>query len=67
MKWVKKFQEDCTNVHDESHSGHPSAITQEIVDAVWNKILKDCRVKISKLSESWNTNCVPGGCQKSYL
>ncbi len=50
-KWVKKYQEFCTDLHDESHSGCPSVIMEEIINAKQDKIWKDHRVKMSKLCE----------------
>ncbi len=53
-KWVTNFQEGDTNVHDESCTGFPSTVIEEIVDTVQEKILKDCWdywVKIFELCE----------------
>ncbi len=37
-KWIKKFQEGHTNVHDESRKGDPSIIVEEIVDTMQEKM-----------------------------
>ncbi len=47
----KSSKKGCTDVHDESHSGHPSVITEEIVTTVQDKIWKDHSIKISELHE----------------
>ncbi|GFW87640.1 histone-lysine N-methyltransferase SETMAR [Trichonephila clavipes] len=49
-KWVRAFKDGRENVHDEPRSGRPSAITDDLVKAVDEKIREDRRFTISTLA-----------------
>ncbi|GBN64154.1 hypothetical protein AVEN_175036-1 [Araneus ventricosus] len=46
-KWVRDFKAGSDNVHDESRSGRPSVITDDMVASVEAKILENRRFTIS--------------------
>ena len=48
-KWVGVFKDGRKNVHDEPSSGRPSVITDDLVNAVDEKIREDRRFTISSL------------------
>lgn len=37
-RWVRQFNEELNQVHDENRSGHPSVVSDELVRAVKEKI-----------------------------
>ena len=49
-KWVRVFKDGRENVHDESRSGRPSVITDDLVNAVDEKGREDRRFTISTLT-----------------
>ncbi|GFY32889.1 uncharacterized protein TNCV_4025131 [Trichonephila clavipes] len=49
-KWVRAFKDERENVHDEPLSGGPSVITDDLVNAVDEKIREDRRFTISTLA-----------------
>ncbi|GFX12532.1 uncharacterized protein TNCV_3156531 [Trichonephila clavipes] len=49
-KWVRAFMDGRENVHDEPRSGRPSVITDDLVNAVDEKIREDRRLTISTLA-----------------
>ncbi|GFV18768.1 histone-lysine N-methyltransferase SETMAR [Trichonephila clavipes] len=49
-KWVRAFKDGRENVHDEPLSGGPSVITDDLVNAVDEKIREDRRFTISTLA-----------------
>ncbi|GFW56834.1 histone-lysine N-methyltransferase SETMAR [Trichonephila clavipes] len=49
-KWVRAFKDGRENVHDEPRSGRPSVITDDLVNAVDEKIRKDRLFTISTLA-----------------
>ncbi|GBM39812.1 Histone-lysine N-methyltransferase SETMAR [Araneus ventricosus] len=49
-KWVRDFKAGRDNVHDDSRSGHPSVITDNMEASVEAKILEKRRFTISTLS-----------------
>ena len=49
-KWVRAFKEGRENVHDEPRSGRPSVITEDLVNAVDEKVREDRRFTISTLA-----------------
>ncbi|GFW38353.1 histone-lysine N-methyltransferase SETMAR [Trichonephila clavipes] len=49
-KWVRAFKDGRENVHDEPRSGRPSVITDDLVNAVDEKIREDRRFTISTLA-----------------
>ena len=48
-EWVRIFKDRRENVHDELRSGRPSVITDDLVNAVDEKIREDRRFPISSL------------------
>ncbi|GFX26603.1 histone-lysine N-methyltransferase SETMAR [Trichonephila clavipes] len=48
-KWVRKFKDGRTNVHDEERSGRPSVITDDLMQAVETKIRDNRRFTITTL------------------
>ncbi|GFS63282.1 mariner Mos1 transposase [Trichonephila clavipes] len=48
-KWVGKFKDGQTNVHDEERSGRPSLITDDLMQAVEAKIRENRRFTITLL------------------
>ncbi|GBM54363.1 hypothetical protein AVEN_171088-1 [Araneus ventricosus] len=52
-KWVREFKAGRDNVHDDSRSGHPSVITDDMVASVEAKILENRRFTISTLSNDF--------------
>ncbi|GFY19679.1 HTH_48 domain-containing protein [Trichonephila clavipes] len=50
-KWVKKFKDRRTNVHDEERSGRLSVITDDLMQAVETKIRENRRFTITTLSK----------------
>ncbi|GBM04061.1 hypothetical protein AVEN_247934-1 [Araneus ventricosus] len=52
-KWVRVFKAGRDNVHDESRSGRPSVITDDMVASVEAKILENRRFTISTLSNDF--------------
>ncbi|GFW71324.1 HTH_48 domain-containing protein [Trichonephila clavipes] len=49
-KWVWKFKEGQTNVHDEEQSGRSSVITDDLIQKVETKICENRRFTITTLS-----------------
>ncbi|GFW36388.1 origin recognition complex subunit 2 [Trichonephila clavipes] len=49
-KWVRAFKDGRENVHDEPRPGQPSVITDDLVNAVDEKIREDRRFTISTLA-----------------
>ncbi|GFX15391.1 HTH_48 domain-containing protein [Trichonephila clavipes] len=49
-KWVRASKDGRENVHDEPRSGRPSVITDDLVNAVDEKIREDRRFTISTLA-----------------
>ncbi|GFY36165.1 uncharacterized protein TNCV_4845371 [Trichonephila clavipes] len=49
-KWVRAFKDGRENFHDEPRSGQPSVITEDLVNAVDEKIREDWRFTISTLT-----------------
>ncbi|GFU22535.1 HTH_48 domain-containing protein [Trichonephila clavipes] len=49
-KWVRAFKDGRENVHGEPRSGRPSVITDDLVNAVDEKIREDRRFTISTLA-----------------
>ncbi|GFW14260.1 HTH_48 domain-containing protein [Trichonephila clavipes] len=49
-KWVRKFKDGRTKVHDEERSGRLSEITDDLMQAVETKILENRRFPITTLS-----------------
>ncbi|GBL89352.1 hypothetical protein AVEN_225874-1 [Araneus ventricosus] len=52
-KWVRDFKAGRDNVHDESRSGRPSVITDDVVASVEAKILENRRLTINTLSNDF--------------
>ncbi|GBL79693.1 hypothetical protein AVEN_18226-1 [Araneus ventricosus] len=52
-KWVRDFKASRDNVHDDSRSGRPSVITDDMVASVEAKILENRRFTISTLSNDF--------------
>ncbi|GFX21015.1 histone-lysine N-methyltransferase SETMAR [Trichonephila clavipes] len=52
-KWVTAFKDGRENVHDEPRSGRPSVITDDLVNAVDEKIREDRRFTISTLASEF--------------
>lgn len=48
-KWCKIFDEWRIEIHDDERSERPLVISEELVDAVIEKIMEDSRVKIYDL------------------
>lgn len=51
-KWIREFKNGSENVHNESCSGWPSVVLDNLVSAVEPKIQEDRRFTITKLSRS---------------
>lgn len=51
-KWIREFKNGSENVHNESRSGWPSVVLDNLVSAVEPKIQEDRRFTITKLSRS---------------
>jgi len=49
-KWVRMFNEGRENVHDESRSGRPSLVNDDLVRKVKERVCEDRRFTISDLS-----------------
>ncbi|GFV41178.1 HTH_48 domain-containing protein [Trichonephila clavipes] len=49
-KWVRKFKDGRTNIHDEERSDRPSVITDDLMQAVETKIRENRRFTITTLS-----------------
>ena len=49
-KWVRMFNEGRENVHDETRSGRPSLVNDDLVRKVNERVRDDRRFKISDLS-----------------
>jgi len=49
-KWVRMFNKGRENVHDESRSGRPSLVNDDLVRKVNERVLDDRRFTISDLS-----------------
>ncbi|GFW19902.1 uncharacterized protein TNCV_3562051 [Trichonephila clavipes] len=49
-KWVRKFEDGWTKLHDEERSGQPSVITHDLMQAVETKIRENRRFTITSLS-----------------
>ncbi|GFV50504.1 HTH_48 domain-containing protein [Trichonephila clavipes] len=49
-KWVKKFKDVRTNVHDEKRSARPSVITDDLMQVFGTKIRENRRFTITTLS-----------------
>ncbi|GFU16885.1 histone-lysine N-methyltransferase SETMAR [Trichonephila clavipes] len=49
-KWVRAFKDGRENVHDEPASGRPSVITDDLVNAVDEKVREDRQFTISTLA-----------------
>lgn len=52
-KWVRKFNEGRTNVHDEARSGRPSVVNDDLVRKVDEKIKENRRFTITMLSNKF--------------
>lgn len=52
-KWVRMFNEGRTNVHDESRSGRPSVVNDDLVRKVDEKIKENRRFTITMLSDEF--------------
>ncbi|GBN44865.1 hypothetical protein AVEN_61966-1 [Araneus ventricosus] len=52
-KWVRDVKAGRDNVHDDSRSGSPSVITDDMVASVEAKILENRRFTISTLSNDF--------------
>ncbi|GBN05434.1 hypothetical protein AVEN_96355-1 [Araneus ventricosus] len=52
-KWVRDFKAGRYNIHDDSRSGRPSAITDDMVASVGTKILENRHFTISTLSSDF--------------
>ncbi|KAG8287931.1 hypothetical protein J6590_027270 [Homalodisca vitripennis] len=52
-KWVKMFNGDRTNMHDENRSGRPSLVTDNLVRAVDQTIQENRRFTMTKLSDDF--------------
>ncbi|GBL93465.1 hypothetical protein AVEN_59668-1 [Araneus ventricosus] len=48
-KWVRQFNDGCTNVHDEARSGRPSVVNDGLVAKVNEKIRENRRFTIRML------------------
>ncbi|GFX80267.1 HTH_48 domain-containing protein [Trichonephila clavipes] len=46
-KWVRKSKDGRTNIHNEDHSGQPSVITDDLIQAVETKIRENRRFMIN--------------------
>jgi transposase len=40
-QWRKMFKDELTNVHDEEQSGRPSVVSEDLVQSVDQKFVKD--------------------------
>ncbi|XP_035205268.1 protein GVQW3-like [Stegodyphus dumicola] len=49
-RWVRKFNDGHSDVHDEERSGRPSLVTEELVHAIDDKIHENRRFTISALA-----------------
>ncbi|XP_035228998.1 histone-lysine N-methyltransferase SETMAR-like [Stegodyphus dumicola] len=49
-RWVRKFNDGRSDVHDEERSGRPSLVTEELVHAIDYKIHENRRFTISALA-----------------
>jgi len=49
-KWVRMFNEERKNVHDEARSGRPSLVNDDLVRKVNERVRDDRRFTISNLS-----------------
>jgi len=49
-KWVRMFNEERENVHDEAQSGRPSLVNDDLVRKVNERVRDDRRFTISDLS-----------------
>ncbi|GFX84710.1 HTH_48 domain-containing protein [Trichonephila clavipes] len=49
-KWVRKFKDGRTNVHEEDHSGLSSVITDDLIQVVETKIRENRRFTTNTLS-----------------
>ena len=49
-KWVRMFNEERENVHDEARSGRPSLVNDDLVRKVNERVRDDRRFTISDLS-----------------
>ncbi|GFV30400.1 HTH_48 domain-containing protein [Trichonephila clavipes] len=49
-KWVRKFKDERTNVHDEERSGESSVITDDLMQAIETAIRENKRFTITTLS-----------------
>ncbi|GFS85468.1 HTH_48 domain-containing protein [Trichonephila clavipes] len=56
-KWVRKFKDGRTNVHDEERSGQPSVITVDLMQAVETKVRENRRFTITTLSLEFPDVC----------
>jgi hypothetical protein len=79
-RWVTHFNEGHENVHDDSRSGRPSVVDEDLVHAVEEKIQENRRFTISSLSLHFPQfhrhftklclinfvfgNCVHAGCRR---
>ncbi|GBN07701.1 hypothetical protein AVEN_237600-1 [Araneus ventricosus] len=52
-KWLREFKAGRDNVHDDSRSGRPSVIMDDMVASVEAKILENRRFTISTLSNDF--------------
>ncbi|GFY08859.1 uncharacterized protein TNCV_4660521 [Trichonephila clavipes] len=50
-KWVRAFKDGRENVHDEPRFGRPSVITDDLVNAVDEKIREDRRFTMAAVAE----------------
>ena len=49
-KWVRMFNEERENVHDEARSGRPSLVNDDLVHKVNERVRDDRRFTVSDLS-----------------
>ena len=49
-RWVRLFHEGRENVHDDSRSGRPSVVNEDLVYAVEEKIRENRRFTVTSLS-----------------
>ncbi|GBN03054.1 hypothetical protein AVEN_169993-1 [Araneus ventricosus] len=52
-KWVRQFNDGCTNVHDEARSGRPSVVNDGLVAKVNEKIRENRRLTIRMLFDEF--------------
>ncbi|GBM85930.1 hypothetical protein AVEN_97550-1 [Araneus ventricosus] len=52
-KWVRQFNDGCTNVHDEARSGRPSVVIDGLVEKLNEKIRENSRFTIRMLCDEF--------------